>query len=181
MGLEQRVASEAAQAGNLRDEILQIAHLGFLGRQAVFFLGANVDAPARKARGQFGVLPLAADGDGQVARLHDDFRAFFAFVQDDFADFRRIQRRGDEGPRIGAVGDDVDALVFQLAHHHLHTRAFHADAGAHRIDIGAGGRDGDFGADPGFARHADDFDDAFADLGHFLLEELDDQVRIAAR
>src|SRR5262249_48060631 len=63
----------------------------------------------------------------------------------------------------------------------LHARALHPDARADRIDVALAREDRYLGAVPSLAHGAADRDRAVVDLGHFLLEQLDEQRRIRAR
>ena len=67
---------------------------------------------------------------------------------------------------------DIDFLAAQLLNHRLHPRAFHPDAGAHRIDILIVGNHGNLGPPARLTCCAFDFNDAFVDLRNFLREEL---------
>ena len=66
-------------------------------------------------------------------------------------------------------------------HDHAHARAARADAGADRVDAVGVGDDGDLRAVAGLAGDAGDLDQAVGDLGHLELEELLDQLGVAAR
>ena len=79
------------------------------------------------------------------------------------------------------VRDDVDALAGDLVGDRLHARAAHADAGADRIDARIVAAHGDLGAHARIARRAQDLDQSLADLGHFELEQLDQELRRGAR
>src|SRR5581483_3269108 len=76
---------------------------------------------------------------------------------------------------------DVDLLAAELLDDGLHARAAHADAGAHRVDVRVVRRDGDLGASTGLACRALHLDDALVDLGHLLLEELDQETGMRPR
>ena len=83
--------------------------------------------------------------------------------------------------RIFRPLDDVDLLAAQLADDRLHARAAHADARADRVDVALAREDRDLGAVARLADGAADHHGAVVDLGHFLLEQLDQQGRIGAR
>ena len=95
--------------------------------------------------------------------------------------FRRAQRVGDERDRVLGPFHDVDLLAAELADDRLHARTFHADARTDRIDVALAGEHGHLGAVARLADGASNHHGAVVDLGHFLLEQLDEQRRIGTR
>src|SRR5439155_22432712 len=74
-----------------------------------------------------------------------------------------------------------DLLAAQLGHDHAHPRPARADAGGDRVHA-VGVRDhGDLGAVAGLTGDVGDLHEAVGDLGDLELEELLDQLGIAAR
>ena len=106
---------------------------------------------------------------------------FEVFVEHHLDDFRRLQRVDDKGGGVRRPGNDVDALALQFAHHRLHARTAHADAGADRIDRRIARDHGDLRAGAGIARDRFDLDHAVVDFRHFLLEQLGHELRMRAR
>ena len=90
------------------------------------------------------------------------------------------QRLGDEPGGLVVVGDDVDLLAAQLGDDHAHARAARADAGADRVDAVGVRDDRDLRAVAGLAGDVGDLDQAVGDLGDLELEELLDQLGVAA-
>src|SRR5438094_6135794 len=102
-------------------------------------------------------------------------------VHDDLRHLGRRERAAHVLRRVARPRHDVDLLAAQLLHHRLHARTAHADAGADRIDVAVVGGDRDLRPPARLARRALHLDDALVDLGHLLLEELDQQPRGGAR
>src|SRR5215218_4592254 len=144
-------------------------------------LRADVDAPAGQARGEPGVLALAADRQRELVVGHDHGRLAVLVVDEHLAHARGAQRLGDEPRWLVVVRDDVDLLAAQLGHDHADARAARADAGPDRIDAVRMGDDRDLGAVAGLACDVRDLHQAVGDLGHFQLEQLLDQLRVTAR
>src|SRR6476659_10590017 len=109
-----------------------VGHVGVLG--VVLGLGYDVDAPAGQPVGEAGVLPLLADGQGQLAVRHDHGGLLGGVVHVDLAHLGGGQRLGDEPGRLVVPGDDVDLLAAQLRHDHATARTARADAGADPVD-----------------------------------------------
>src|SRR2546428_262773 len=129
-----------------------------------------------------GVLTLLADRQRQLLVLDDDFHHALAVVDDRHAlHFRGTERVGDEGDRIFRPFDDVDFFATELADDRLDTRTLHADARANRIDVALARVDGDLRAIARFAHRAANHHRAVVNLGHLLLEQLDEQRRIGTR
>ena len=149
-----------------------------LGRE--LGLGLDVDPPAGQAGGEARVLALAADRQRELVVGHDDGRLARLVVDEDLAHARRRQRLGDEPGGLVVVGDDVDLLAAQLGDDHAHARAARADAGADRVHAVGVGDDRDLRAVAGLAGDVDDLDQPVGDLGHLELEELLDQLGVAA-
>ena len=146
-------------------------------------LALDVDLAADQLGGEAHVLAALADGERELLVLDDDVEVrHLAVVRHrDAGDLGRRQRALGEGHQVVAVLDDVDLLAAQLADDRLHARALHADAGAHRIDVALAAVDRDLGALAGGAHRGLDHHRAVVDLGHFHLEQLDQQARIGAR
>src|SRR4051812_41126032 len=145
-------------------------------------VAADVDPAAGQPGGQAGVLPLLADGQGQLVVGDDDPHRLGLRVDDTGAgDPRRAQRGGDERRGVLRVVDDVDLLAVQLAHDVAHPLAHRPDAGALRVEPRHLGADGDLRAVPGLAGHGDDLHTAVGDLRDLQREELAHQVGVRAR
>src|SRR5919109_5145531 len=132
-------------------------------------LGADVDAPAGQARGEPGVLALAADRQRELVVGHDHRRLAVLVVDEHLAHARGAQRLGDEAGGLVVVGDDVDLLAAQLGHDHAHARPARADAGADGIDAVGVRDDRDLRAVPRLARDVRDLDEAVGDLRYLEL------------
>ena len=103
-------------------------------------------------------------------------------VHDDhFFDLGRLQGVPDERGRIGIVLENIDLLAFQLPDDRLDTCAPHADTGADRIHVIAGGVHGHLGPVAGLPDHLVDLDRAIVDLRHLELEDLAHELRVRAR
>ena len=76
---------------------------------------------------------------------------------------------------------NVDLFAAQLLNNRLNTRAFHANAGADRIDVRIVGNHRDLCSAARFTRGAFDFNNALVDLRYFLSEQLDQHARMGAR
>src|SRR4051794_37627903 len=171
---EDRVAAAADVLGVL----LAVPALGLLLGE--LGLGADVDAPPGQPRGEPRVLALAADGQRELVVGHDHRRLLVGVVDQHLAHARRAERLGHEAGGLIVVGDDVDLLAAQLGDDHAHAAAARADAGADRVHAVGVADHGDLGAVAGLARDAGDLHQAVGDLGHLELEELLDQLRVAA-
>ena len=159
--------------------LLLVAGLLLLGRE--LRLGLDVDPPAGQARGEARVLALAADRQRELVVGDDDGRLLALVVDEDLAHARGRERLGDEAGGLVVVGDDVDLLAAQLGDDHPHARAARADAGADGVDAVGVRDDRDLRAVAGLAGDVRDLDEAVGDLGDLELEELLDQLRVAAR
>src|SRR5215217_4882566 len=144
-------------------------------------LRADVDAPAGQPRGEPRVLALTPDGEGELVIGHDHRRLAAVVVDEHLAYARRAEGLGHETGRLLVVGDDVDLLAPQLGDDHAHARAARADAGADRVDAVGVRDDRDLGAVARLARHVGDLHQPVGDLRHLELEQLLDQLRVAAR
>src|SRR5215211_6405606 len=144
-------------------------------------LGADVDAPAGQPRGEPRVLALAADRERQLVVGHDHGRLAVLVVDEHLAHARGAERLRDEASGLVVVGDDVDLLAAQLRDDHSHARAARPDAGAHGIDAVGVRDDRDLRAVAGLARDVGDLDQPVGDLRHLELEQLLDQLGVAAR
>jgi hypothetical protein len=98
-------------------------------------LGDDVELPVGELRREADVLPLAADGEGELLVGDDELHGVVGVVDDDARDLRRRDGVAHEAGRVAVVGDDVDALAAQLLHDGLDARALDAHAGAHRVDV----------------------------------------------
>ena len=165
-------------SGRRRPRLLLVAALGLLLGE--LGLGADVDAPAGQAGGEPGVLALAADRQRELVVGHDHRRLLAVVVDQHLAHARRAERLGDEAGGLVVVRDDVDLLAAQLGHDHAHARAARADAGADRVDAVGVRDDRDLRAVAGLARDVGDLHQAVGDLRHLELEQLLDQLRVAA-
>ena len=170
-----RSRGSARRAPGLLVVVAVLLLLGELG------LGADVDPPAGQARGEPRVLALAADRQRELVVGDDDGRLAAVVVDEHLAHARGRQRLGDEPGGLVVVGDDVDLLAAQLGDDHAHARAARADARADGVDALGVADDGDLRAVAGLARDVLDLDEAVGDLGHLELEELLDQLGVAAR
>ena len=136
--------------------------------------------PVKLAR-QTHVLAIAADRLGEILLVHHDVHAAGVFVDDDTHDLRRSQRVDYELRRVRRPQDDVDTLAGELGGDGLDPGAAHAHAGADRIDALVVGLDSDLGAHARIARRCFDLQQAFFDLRHLELEQLDEKLRHYAR
>jgi hypothetical protein len=78
--------------------------------------------------------------------------------------------------RVVDERDDVDALAGDLVRDRLYARAAHTDTRADRIDARIVAAYRDLRARARVAGRAEDVDQSLADLGHFELEELDQEL-----
>ncbi|HEU4938214.1 MAG TPA: hypothetical protein VFT39_17265 [Vicinamibacterales bacterium] len=114
--------------------------------------------------------------------LDDHLHHFLRIVDDRHAlNFRRANRIGHKHDRIFRPLDDVDLFTTKLADDRLHARAFHPDAGTHRIDVALSRIDRHLRAIARFPDRAPDHHRAIVDLGHFLFEQLDEEGGIGSR
>src|SRR4051794_29134124 len=172
---EDRVAAAADVLGVL----LAVPALGLLLGE--LGLGADVGPPPGQPRGEPRVLALAPDRQRQLVVRHDHRRLLAVVVDEHLADAGGAERLGDEAGGLVVVGDDVDLLAAQLGDDHAHPRTTRADAGADRVDAVGVRDDGDLRAVAGLARDVRDLDQLVGDLGHLELEQLLDQLGVAAR
>src|SRR5262249_8495518 len=93
----------------------------------------DVDLPTGQPRGQPDILSVLADGQRQLRIGGDDQRRLLFFIDTDVFDGGRVERFGDDPPRILGPGDDADFLAPQLADNRLDARSFDADTGTNRI------------------------------------------------
>src|SRR6476619_7992380 len=93
-------------------------------------VGDDVDSPSRELGGETGVLPLFADGEGELVVGNDHPGRTRRFVGDcDRIHARRREGAGDESRRIVVVVNDVDLLVVQFGHDRPDTGTPFTDAG----------------------------------------------------
>ena len=99
---------------------------------AVPGFGENVYFPTQEFGGQFDVLPLAADGQGELIVGADHFQGLFLIVHGDPGDHGRgqgvLRIHGD----VRGPDNDVDALALELLDHVLDAGTADAHAGADR-------------------------------------------------
>ena len=93
-------------------------------------------------------------------------------------DPRRRQRALREGHPVFRVFDDVDLLAPEFPDDRLHARSLHPDAGADRVHVALPAQDGDLGPFAGGTHRGLDHDGAVVDLGHFHLEQFDQQTGV---
>src|SRR6185503_16014940 len=86
----------------------------------------------------------------------------------------------DERLWILAKGHDVDLLGPQFVHQHLNARTTLADARTDGVDTLVVADDSDLAPLAGFARDGLDLDEPLSDFGDLHLQELAEQVRVAA-
>ena len=138
----------------------------------LFFFALDVDLPAQQLGRQPHVLALFADGQRQLAVVHDHFQMFFRGINHRHtAHFGRLQRLLRKSHRVFVVLDDVDLLAAQLADDALHPHALHAHACAHRIHVFVFGHHRDLGALAGLARNGADDHRAVVNLRDLALEQ----------
>src|SRR5438552_8948434 len=170
----------AFQRAQLLDDPLHARHLR-LDLLALLLLALDIDAPAHELGREADVLPLLADGEGELLVLDHDLHDLLLFVDDrDPADLGRRQRLLHEDDRVVVPLDDVDLLAAQLADDRLHAGALHAHAGAHGVHVLLAGDDGHLGPLPRLPDAAPDLDGGVVDLRHLHLEELDEEGGIGA-
>src|SRR3954454_13118204 len=118
----QRGVGAAAAVGEDRAaataELLLLAVAGLLLLLGELGLRADVDPPAREARGEPGVLALAPDRQRELVVGDDHRRLLVGIVDEHLAHARRAQRLGDEAGGLVVVGDDVNLLAAQLGDDH---------------------------------------------------------------
>src|SRR5690606_11667632 len=147
---------------------------------AVTGLGEDVDAPAGELAGEPNVLAAAADRLRELIVGDDELHRVAGVVDVDAGDGRGRDGVDDETRRVRVPGDDVDRLAAELVDDGLHAAALDPDAGADRIDVRVGRRDGDLRAVPRLAGARLDPHDALVDLGHLHLEQLHQQAGVRA-
>ena len=151
-----------------RGELAHLLHPGF---------AVDVELPAGELRRQAHVLPAPADGQRKLVVGDDDLHRPVLVVEQHAADLGRLQRVADETGGVVVPGNDVNLLAAQLLHHRLHAATLHTHAGAHRVDVGVAGGDGDLGPAARLPRHGLDHHDPFGDLRDLHLEQLAHQLR----
>ena len=144
-------------------------------------LGHDVDVQRGQLAGQTHVLTATTDGKAQLLVRHHDLDPLGVFVQNNLADFGRLQRVHQEGRGVLVPWDDVDLFALQLVHHGLHARTTHTDTGTNRVDRIVIGNHCDLGARAWVTGHCLDLDDAIVDFGHFHLEQFGHEFRRGAR
>ena len=156
---------------------------GNLVFEGLLFGGVFLDVhfPAGQLRGQPGVLPLLADGDGKLILVDTDLDPLVGLVDLDRLDLGRLERLDHKFFRIVAPFDDVDFLVVELAHDIFDARTAHTDTRADRIDLAVHAGHRDLGAHAGFPGNTFELHRAVGDLAHFQLEQFADEIRMTAR
>ncbi len=163
-------------AGKRHERIVTALH-----RLVIGALALHVEMPARQLAGQSDVLPLLADGDGQKLVGDDDLHRPVVLVDDDPRDLGRSQGVADELGGVHVPGDDVDLLAAQFLDDALDPAALHPHAGAHRVDIGVVGGDGDLGPHARLPGGPHDGHDTLADFRDLGAEKGDDKIRVRPR
>src|SRR6185437_7861132 len=174
-------ADEGSQRGLDRLPLAhQRRHLLFdLAPLLLFALDINL--PAEQLGGEADVLPLLADGEGELAVVHHDLEmAGFGAEHAHAGNLGRTEVVGGKLNRVLAELDDVNFFAAQLADDALHPHALHADAGTDAIHVLVAGNHRDLGALAGLAGDALDDHGAVINFWHFGLEEFLHQRRIGA-
>ena len=143
-------------------------------------LALDVDAPAREAGGQAGVLALLPDCQRELVVGHDHLGRTGLLVDAHLFDLGRREGLHHELRRLLGEGDDVDLLTAQLVDDHADTRPPGADARTDGIDVGVVRPHRDLGAVARLPGHSLELHHAVADLRHLQLEEALDQARVGA-
>ena len=117
---------------------------GPIDRFRQFFLGHDLNVPARKLTCESNVLTAPADGKRQLIFTHKHNCPTQHFAEDHLFDFGRLQRVGDEHFQIVVPADDVYAFATQFIDDVLDAVPAHADAGTHAVDTLVRTTDGDF-------------------------------------
>ena len=139
-------------------------------------LGLDVDFIAGELGGQAGVLPLLADGQGELVIRHRHPAALGTFQGLDGEHVGRGEGGGHEGGGVVAVFDDVDLFAAQFGHHIVHPGALGAHAGADGVHVLVSRPDGHLGAAAGLPGDGLHLHGAVIDLGDFQLEQALDQA-----
>ena len=105
----------------------------------------HIQLPSGKDRGETNVLPLLTNSHGEVVHRNNHFHALPVFVHDHLGDLGRSQGIANKTGIIGMPGDNIDFLPFEFLNHVLNPTPLHAHTGAHGIDIGVDGADGNLG------------------------------------
>ena len=100
----------------------------------------NIDFPAKQLGGELDVLPLAADGAGELIVRHGDFEEVFGLIDHNAGNHGRSQRVAGIGRNFGAPDHNVDAFAVEFLHDVLDAGTAHANAGAHGIGCPDRGR-----------------------------------------
>ncbi len=79
----------------------------------------NIDAPAGELGREADVLPLLADGQGQLLVRDDQLHGVVLGVDQHPGDLRRGDGVADEAGGVFIVRNDVDLLAAQLLDHRL--------------------------------------------------------------
>ncbi len=141
----------------------------------------HIDSPPHQLRGQANVLPLPADGQRQLIVGYDHEQRIGLLVDHNHADMGGRQSVIHIFGRIGAPGNDIDALTLQFLNDVLHPAALHPDTGADRVDIGLGRTDRYFCPKSRLPADTHDLDDAFGNFRDFELEQLFEKLIGGAR
>src|SRR5262249_7719227 len=92
------------------------------------------------------VLPAFANSKRELIVRHDHLHRMLILIDYHLRDLGRRQCPTYQFSLIVSPWNDIDLLAAQLLDYRLDSGAFHADAGAHRIDIGVLGVNRDFRA-----------------------------------
>ncbi len=143
-------------------------------------IGLDVDVPADELLGEARVLAALADGERKLVFVYENRDAFVGLIDFEPLDFRRLKGFDDKDVDVRAPVDDVHLFVVQLAHDVFYALAAQAHARAHGIHAVIGRMHGELGAPARLAGDGDNFHRAIGDLGDFLCEEFDDEIRVCA-
>ena len=119
-------------------------------------------------------LPMASESWSSLTMILTRLRASSISKALSLAGARALVMKFSD---VRVPADDVHLLVVQFADDVLHPLPAQTDAGAHRIHLLVARPDRQLGAETRLARDALDFNGAVVDLGHFELEQLDDEPR----
>ena len=121
--------------------ILGEEFLIFIGRFQSLFTGlifrTDIDLIAGQFRGEFSILTLVADREGELVIGDDNTAGLFGAGQNlDLGDNRRGEGFFNKGCIVVGIADDIDLFAVQLFDDGSNTAALRADTCADRVDIG---------------------------------------------
>ena len=149
---------------------------------ALLFFTLDVNFPAQQLGRQADVLSLLANGQRELAVVHNHFQVFITGIDHCYpAYLGGLQCLFGKCYRVFMVFNYVNLLAAQLPNNGLHAHAFHAHTGAYRVYIFVSGHNGDFGALAGFAGNGPDLHGAVINFRDLSLEQVLHQFRRAAR